>query len=159
MDAGISVPKTVQEGEDMGADAAEKVPTRVDLDIPTKRDLEKGNVEDINAAKQMPEPTGYHILVTLPQVEKVTDGGVHLPDQHLTNETTASVVGFVVAMGPDCYRDEKRFPSGAWCKEGDFVLFRPYQGSRFKVHGVEFRVINDDSIEGVVGDPRGYTRA
>jgi co-chaperonin GroES (HSP10) len=65
----------------------------------------------------------------------------------------------VLKMGPDCYKDEKRFPSGPWCQEGDFILTRPMAGSRVKIHGREFRLINDDSVEGVVEDPRGISRA
>ena len=74
-------------------------------------------------------------------------------------EEILSPVLFVVKMGPDCYKDEKRFPSGPSCKVGDFVLVRPNTGTRIKIHGKEFRLINDDSVEGVVQDPRGITRA
>ena len=70
----------------------------------------------------------------------------------------ASIVGFVIAMGPDCYKDEKRFPTGPWCKEGDFVLMRSYSGTRISIHGKEFRLINDDTPEAVVQDPRGIKR-
>jgi co-chaperonin GroES (HSP10) len=62
-------------------------------------------------------------------------------------------------MGPDCYLDKERFPTKPYCKEGDFVLIRAFQGTRFKVHGEEFRIINDDNVEAVVDDPRGYSRA
>jgi co-chaperonin GroES (HSP10) len=62
-------------------------------------------------------------------------------------------------MGPDCYKDKDRFPSGAWCQEGDFVLVRPHSGTRIKIHNKEFRIINDDSVEGVVEDPRGISRS
>jgi co-chaperonin GroES (HSP10) len=66
---------------------------------------------------------------------------------------------FVIKMGPDAYKDEKRFPSGPYCKTGDFVLVRPHAGTRLKIHGREFRIINDDSVEGVVEDPRGISRS
>jgi co-chaperonin GroES (HSP10) len=66
---------------------------------------------------------------------------------------------FVVKLGPDAYKDEARFPSGPSCKEGDFVIVRPNSGTRLKIHGREFRIINDDSVEAVVEDPRGITRA
>jgi co-chaperonin GroES (HSP10) len=69
------------------------------------------------------------------------------------------VVLFVVKQGPDCYKDTAKFPTGPWCKEGDFVLVRAYSGTRFKIHNREFRLINDDTVEGVVEDPRGYSRA
>ena len=66
---------------------------------------------------------------------------------------------FVLKQGDLCYKDENKFPTGAWCKEGDFVLVRAYAGTRFKIHGREFRMINDDTVLGVVQDPRGYERA
>jgi len=110
-------------------------------------------------AKQMPQPTGYKILITIPEVEATTTGGVIKPDKIVDEETIASVVGFVTSMGPDAYADEKKFPSGPWCKERDFVLFRAFQGTRIKIHGTEFRLINDDTVEAVVEDPRGYKRA
>ena len=73
-------------------------------------------------------------------------------------EVLTSVL-FVVKLGPDCYKDATRFPSGPSCKEGDFVIVRPNSGTRLKIHGREFRIINDDSVEAVVEDPRGITRA
>lgn len=82
-----------------------------------------------------------------------------MPDGLVKDESTASIIGFVLKIGPDAYSDKERFPNGAWCKEGDFVIFRSYSGTRFKVAGKEFRLINDDTVEGVVDDPRGYTRA
>ena len=68
------------------------------------------------------------------------------------------MVGFVIKMGPDCYRDKTRFPHGPWCKEGDFIIMRAYSGTRIKIHGKEFRIINDDTVEAVVDDPRGIHR-
>jgi co-chaperonin GroES (HSP10) len=62
-------------------------------------------------------------------------------------------------MGPDCYKDESKFPTGPWCSEGDWVVFRAFQGTRVKIHGKEFRILNDDSIEAVVEDPTGIVRA
>lgn len=107
---------------------------------------------------KLPEPTGYRILIALPEISEKTEGGVFMPDSLRSAEETASILGFVVKLGPAAYGDASRFPDGPWCKEGDFVLFRSYSGTRFKIHGKEFRIINDDTVEGVVDDPRGYTR-
>lgn len=107
---------------------------------------------------QLPEPSGYRILLGLPEIEKKTEGGVIKPDSIINTEAMATVVAFVIKMGPDCYKDKERFPSGNFCKEGDFVLIRAFQGTRFKIHGKEFRIINDDNVEAVVDDPRGYSR-
>jgi co-chaperonin GroES (HSP10) len=110
-------------------------------------------------AKQLPEPAGYHILVALPEIEEAFDSGLLKADQTKQFEEVLATVFFVVKVGPDCYKDEKRFPSGPWCKEGDFVLARPNSGTRLKIHGKEFRLINDDTVEAVVQDPRGIRRA
>jgi co-chaperonin GroES (HSP10) len=109
-------------------------------------------------ATQLPQPKGYKILIGMPEVSETTDGGVFMPDGLRTAEETASIIGFVIKMGDDAYSDEDRFPHGPYCQEGDFVIFRSYSGTRFKIHGKEFRLINDDTVEAVVDDPRGYTR-
>ena len=110
-------------------------------------------------AKQLPEPTGYHILVALPEAEDKFESGLIKADTTLHYEQVLATVFFVVKMGPDCYQDEKRFPNGPWCKEGDFILARPNTGTRLKIHGREFRLLNDDCVEAVVQDPRGISRA
>jgi co-chaperonin GroES (HSP10) len=111
-------------------------------------------------ARQLPAPKGYRMLVGIPDAEKAHSGGlIEKADATLRMEEVLSTVFFVIAMGPDCYKDEKRFPTGPWCQEGDFILARPNTGTRLKIHGREFRLINDDSVEAVVEDPRGITRA
>ena len=109
--------------------------------------------------KLLPKPTGYHILVAIPEADKEHEGGILKADATLAMEEILSTVFFVVELGPDCYKDEKRFPTGPWCKKGDFILARPNTGTRLKIHGREFRMINDDSVEATVEDPRGITRA
>lgn len=109
-------------------------------------------------ATQLPQPKGYKILIGIPEVSETTDGGVFMPDGLRSAEETASIIGFVIKMGDDAYSDKDRFPHGPYCEEGDFVIFRSYSGTRFKIHGKEFRLINDDTVEAVVDDPRGYTR-
>lgn len=110
-------------------------------------------------ARQVPDPVGYHLLCVLPDIEEEYDSGLIKSGQTIHFEEVLSPVLFVVKIGPDAYKDEKRFPSGPSCKVGDFVLVRPNTGTRIKIHGKEFRVINDDSVEAVVQDPRGITRA
>jgi co-chaperonin GroES (HSP10) len=110
-------------------------------------------------AKQLPEPSGYHILVALPEADEKYDNGLIKADETRRFEEVLATVFFVVKLGPDCYKDESKFPTGPWCKEGDFVLARPNSGTRLKIHGREFRLINDDTVEAVVQDPRGITRA
>jgi co-chaperonin GroES (HSP10) len=110
-------------------------------------------------AKQLPDPATFHILCVLPDINEEYDSGLVKANQTVHYEEVLSPVLFVVKLGPDAYKDEKRFPSGPSCKVGDFVLVRPNTGTRIKIHGKEFRMINDDSVEGVVQDPRGITRA
>jgi co-chaperonin GroES (HSP10) len=110
-------------------------------------------------AKQLPDPSGYRILCAIPEVDKKFESGIIKADITVHHEELLTTVLFVLKMGPDCYKDATRFPSGPWCKEGDFVLVRPHAGTRLKIHGREFRIINDDSVEGIVEDPRGISRA
>jgi|TARA_B110000285_G_scaffold152460_1_gene170248 co-chaperonin GroES (HSP10) len=109
-------------------------------------------------AKQLPDPSGYRILCAIPEIDKEYDSGLVKADITKHNEELLTTILFVMKMGPDCYKDKDRFPSGPWCKEGDFVLVRPHSGSRLKIHGREFRIINDDTVEGLVEDPRGVSR-
>jgi len=109
-------------------------------------------------AKQLPRPSGYHILCAIPEVEKEFDSGILKAETTLHYEELLTTVLWVMDLGPDCYKDASRFPSGPWCKKGDFILVRPNAGSRLLIHGREFRLINDDSVEAVVDDPRGIKR-
>jgi len=113
---------------------------------------------DDKIASKMPEPKGYRLLISPVEVDEKTEGGVYMPDSLRESEGIASIIGFVVSMGPDAYKDESKFPTGPWCEKGDFVIFRSYSGTRFKIHNQEFRIINDDTVEAVVDDPRGYKR-
>ena len=108
---------------------------------------------------QLPKPVGYHLLIALPMVEETYDSGIVKADQTRNAEQIMSMMGAVIDMGEQAYADKERFPTGPWCKIGDFVMFRPNSGTRFKVNGQEYRLLNDDSIEAVVPDPRGVTRA
>jgi co-chaperonin GroES (HSP10) len=114
---------------------------------------------DEGTVTKLPEPSGYRLLIAIPEVKETTDGGVYIPDKLKDAEQTASIIGFVVKVGPEAYSDEAKFPRGPWCKAGDFVIFRSYSGTRFRLRGKEFRLINDDTVEAVVDDPRGYGRA
>ena len=114
---------------------------------------------DDDKATQLPDPSGYRILCAIPEIEEKHESGILKADITMHHEEVLSTVFFVVKMGPDCYKDATRFPNGPWCKVGDFVLARPNSGTRLKIHGREFRIINDDSVEGTVLDPRGIKRA
>jgi co-chaperonin GroES (HSP10) len=115
--------------------------------------------EQVEKAKLLPEPKGYRILCAVPQVEEEYEGGLIKAEDTKKTEEQTTVVLFIVKMGDLCFADKDRFPTGPWCKEGDFVLTRPYSGTRVVIHGREFRIINDDTVEAVVQDPRGIRRA
>jgi len=117
--------------------------------------LDKSNEEK---ATQLPKPSGYRILCAIPEMEKEYESGIIKADETVRIEETLTTVLFVVDLGPDCYTDKTRFPNGPWCKKGDFILTKPYAGSRLVIHGREFRIINDDTVEAVVDDPRGIKR-
>jgi co-chaperonin GroES (HSP10) len=110
-------------------------------------------------AKQVPDPVTFHILCMLPKAdEELGESGLIKTSQMMHHEELLSPVLFVAKMGPDAFKDEKRFPSGPSCAVGDFILVRPNSGTRMKIHGTEWRLINDDSVEAVVQDPRGIQR-
>lgn len=113
-------------------------------------------------AKQLPDPRTFHLLCVVPEaMEEYADSDVGIVKSagEVWKEELLTPVLFVVKLGPDAYKDTTRFPSGPSCKEGDFIVVRPNSGTRLKIHGREFRIINDDSVEAVVEDPRGITRA
>ena len=120
------------------------------------------NATDEEKAKQLPDPSTYYILTVVPEaIEEYADSdvGIVKSSQSMYYEEVLTPVLFVVKMGPDCYKDATRFPNGPICKVGDFVVVRPNSGTRLKIHGREFRLIADTSVEAVVEDPRGITRA
>ena len=109
-------------------------------------------------ATQLPKPQGYHILCAIPEIEDKFDSGLLKASETQKNEEILATVLFVVELGPDCYQDTGKFPTGPWCEKGDFVLVRPHTGTRIHIHGKAFRIIYDDSVEAVVEDPRGIQR-
>ena len=113
-------------------------------------------------AKQLPDPKTSHLLCVVPEAMEEyaeSDLGIVKSSGEIWREEMLTPVLFVVKVGPDAYKDASRFPTGPSCKEGDFIIVRPNSGTRLKIHGREFRIINDDSVEAVVEDPRGITRA
>ena len=134
---GISLPKIIQPKEEPEAEASGE-----------------------EKATMLPEPTGWKILCIVPDVSETFDNSSLIKaDTYMRQEEHATTVLFVLKVGPDAYKDTNKFPNGAWCKPGDFVLVRTYSGTRFKIYGKEFRLLNDDQVDAVVQDPRGLTRA
>lgn len=120
--------------------------------------MTENTLTDTEAEAQLPKPVGYKLLIALPKIEETFAGGIIKADTTINNEQILSVVGVVLDMGEQAYADVDRYPSGPWCKPGDYVVFRATTGTRIKVNGQEYRLMNDDSIEAVVSDPRGVQR-
>jgi len=124
-----------------------------------KTEVETNDEKDVESKPtQLPEPSGYKLLIALPEVDEKTDGGIIKAQATRQLEEVGSIVGFVIKLGPDAYQDKSKFPNGPYCKEGDFILMRSYSGTRFNIHDREFRLINDDSVEAIVDDPRGIRK-
>ena len=121
----------------------------------------KAQLSDEDLELQLPKPVGYRLLVAMPEVEKTFDGtNVLKTDSVIHNEHIMSIIGVVLDMGEEAYKDKERFGENAepWCKVGDYVMFRMNTGTRFTVSGKEYRLMNDDSIEAVIADPTGIKR-
>ena len=122
-------------------------------------DIAEAIVTEEEFEAQIPVPVGYRVLVAMPHVEETFDGTDLLKSVTTKNhEQIMSIIGLVLDMGEQAYSDADRFPTGPWCKVGDYVMFRMNTGTRFKVNGKEFRLMNDDSVEAVFPDPRGICK-
>ena len=111
-------------------------------------------------ARQVPDPTGFHLLCMVPKIEDTHgDSGIIKADETMKVESQTTLVLYVAKMGNMAYSDKARFPNGPWCRVGDFIITRAYSGTRVLIHGTEWRIINDDTVEAVVEDPRGIRRA
>lgn len=133
---GITLPKPIQQAEKPADDAAPE-----------------------EKATALPTPTGYKLLCVVPDVtETFENSSIVKAESFMKGEEHGTTVMFVLRMGPDAYKDTAKFPSGPWCEEGDFVIVRTYSGTRVKIFGKEFRLINDDQVDAVVDDPRGISR-
>lgn len=116
-------------------------------------------MQDFDLDESLPHPVGYHILVAMPTVDEKFDSGILKAETTKHQEAVLSMVAAVLEVGDMAYKDEKRFPTGPWCKPGDYIMFRTHSGTRFRVNGQEYRLINDDSVEAVVPNPRAIARA
>ena len=128
----------------------DKAPARVPEEVVP----EEKSIEEITSqTEKLPQPTGYRVLILPRGRSAVTDGGIQLVSETIERDTVSSVVGYVISLGPDAYKDPVKFPEGAWCEEGEWVLFGRYAGARFKIDGGELRILNDDEILARIPDP------
>jgi co-chaperonin GroES (HSP10) len=140
-------------------EVAEKTPAMVELE--QKRAAlyaeQERALAELEAA--IPTPTGYHLLIALPEVEEEFDSGILKATKTMREELILSSIGLVLDMGDQAYADQTRFPTGPWCKTGDYVMFRPNSGTRFRIGATEYRLLNDDSVQAIVPNPRAIARA
>ena len=117
-------------------------------EAPSKTNLDK-----------LPNPTGWRLLVMPFQVKEETKGGIIIAQETLDRARAAVQVGYVLKLGPLCYGDEERYPTGPWCKEKDWMIFARYAGSRMEIEGGEIRMLNDDEVLGTIDDPKDLIHA
>jgi co-chaperonin GroES (HSP10) len=121
--------------------------------------IEQEAATDIVLDEHIPRPVGYQVLIALPEVEEAfSNSKLVKSNKTIRDEQILSMVGLVVDMGDQAYRDVDRYPTGPWCKQGDYVLFRANTGTRFLVGKKEMRLMNDDSIQAVVNNPNAIKR-
>ena len=138
----------------------EKTAAMTQLEKKRKVKINEAEVAQAALDAAIPKPTGYHILIALPNVEETFGESMLLKaDKTVRDEYILSTIGLVLDMGDQAYNDKDRFPTGAWCKPGDYVMFRANTGTRFKIGKQEYRLMNDDSIQAIVPNPRVISRA
>ena len=121
---------------------------------------EKKAREEIKSnLEKLPDPTGWRLLVMPFQVKEKTEGGIIIAQESLDRARAAVQVGYVLKMGPLCYEDKDKYPTGAWCKPKDWVIFARYAGSRMGIEGGEIRLLNDDEVLGTIEDPEDIIHA
>ena len=119
--------------------------------VKEKEPLNPENIKDVTA--QLPEPSGWRLLVLPFTPKEKTKGGIIIAQESLDKARIATNCGYVVKMGPMAYGDKEKFPTGPWCKEKDWVIFARYAGSRLPIEGGEVRLLNDDEVLGTIKDP------
>ena len=115
--------------------------------VGVKKDTSKQDSE------KLPQPTGWRLLVLPFKMKEKTKGGLVLAESTLERQQVGSQCGLVLRMGPDCYKDKDRYPDGPWCKEGQWVMFARYAGSRIRIEGGEIRLLNDDEVLATIKNP------
>jgi chaperonin GroES len=102
---------------------------------------------------RIPNPTGWRIAILPYRGTEKSKGGIVLAEETQKRTQLATTCGYVLKMGDLAFSDESKFPHGPWCKEGDWIIFGRYAGSRISIDGGEIRILNDDEIIGILNDP------
>ena len=118
------------------------------------QEAEPLNPENIQKQKeQLPDPSGWRLLVLPFTPKEKTKGGILIAQESLEKLRIATNCGYVLKVGPLAYYDKEKFPTGPWCKKGDWVIFARYAGSRLPIEGGEVRLLNDDEVLGKIDNP------
>ena len=147
----LSTSETQKEIPKINLGLEEKYEEEKKNQAPEKEPLNPDNIGD-ETVNELPEPSGYRLLVLPFTPKNKTKGGIIFSQETLDRARIATTCGYVLKMGPLCYKDEK-FTSGPWCKKGDWVIFARYAGSRLPIEGGEVRLLNDDEVLGVIKNP------
>lgn len=117
-------------------------------------------IDEIESAVKNINVSGYRLLIVMPKLKEKSAGGIEIPKDLLDKEKLAACIAYVAKAGPEAYADKRKFPSGPWCKEGEWIVLKSYSGTRIKstINGLELRIINDDSVEAVIEDPSKFVR-
>jgi len=142
--------KWAQEAEDEAAQAASNAVADAAASA-TARKEHNDQVENIR--EHLPKATGWRLIVLPYRGARKTKGGIELADQTLERQQLTTTCAYVLAVGPLAYKDELKFPTGPWCKEGDWIIFGRYAGARMAIDGGEIRILNDDEILATIKDP------
>ena len=116
-----------------------------------KKHLDPETIED--QRDQLPEPSGWRILVLPFTPKEKTKGGIIIAQESLEKLRIATNCGYVIKLGPLAYHDKEKYPTGPWCKKGEWVIFARYAGSRLPIEGGEVRLLNDDEVLGTIDNP------
>jgi co-chaperonin GroES (HSP10) len=131
-----------------------------ELELQRRAKIEREEQAQAELEASIPKPVGYRLLIALPNVEETFgDSGIVKATKTVREEYILSTIGLVLDLGEQAYSDPDRFPNGPWCKPGDYVMFRANTGTRFKIGDQEYRLMNDDSVEAVVPNPKAISRA
>jgi len=118
---------------------------------PQKEPLNPENIKSV--VDELPTPSGWRLLVLPFTPKEKTSGGIIIAQESLDRLRIATNCGYVLKIGPLAYHDKERYPTGPWCKKGDWVIFARYAGSRLPIEGGEVRILNDDEVLGTIPDP------
>lgn len=132
-------------------DAADKPPELTDA-YTSEGKLSAESLSE-SVIERIPMPTGWRIVILPYRGANKSKGGIVLADKTIERQQVSTTCGYVLSVGPLAYADTVKFPTGPWCKKGDWIIFGRYAGARMNIDGGEIRILNDDEILATIHDP------